>query len=63
MPSGRFSSYTFNFFDNVLPDVIILLLTDQSGIVVFTATIIVVPDEQLLVSDCVTFGDIVISSP
>jgi len=46
-----------------LPDIILLTLTDQSGVLIFTATITVVPDEQLLVRDCVTFGDIVITTP
>jgi len=46
-----------------LPDIMILTLTDQSGVLVFTATITVIPDEQLLVRDCVTFGDIVITTP
>ncbi|GIO04831.1 hypothetical protein J31TS6_08590 [Brevibacillus reuszeri] len=46
-----------------LPDVIILTLTDPSGVLVFTANITVVPDTELLVRDCVTFGDIVITTP
>lgn len=46
-----------------LPDAIILTLTDANNILVFSATVTVVPDEQLLVADCVTFGDIVITTP
>lgn len=46
-----------------LPDAIILTLTDAAGVLVFSATVTVVPDEQLLVADCVTFGDIVITTP
>ncbi|MGZ0052644.1 BMQ_0737 family morphogenetic spore coat protein [Brevibacillus gelatini] len=46
-----------------LPDVIIFTLTDSNGVLVFTANITVVPDEQLLVRDCITFQDIVITSP
>ncbi|MFS0555257.1 hypothetical protein [Brevibacillus sp. 179-C9.3 HS] len=46
-----------------LPDVIILTLTDSAGILVFSATVTIVPDEQLLVADCITFGDIVITTP
>ncbi|WNC16624.1 hypothetical protein [Brevibacillus brevis] len=46
-----------------LPDVILFTLTDPAGVLVFSATVTVVPDEQLLVADCVTFGDIVITTP
>lgn len=46
-----------------LPDVILFTLTDPSGVTVFSATVAVVPDEQLLVADCVTFSDIVITTP
>ncbi|MBG9944204.1 hypothetical protein ABE237_15985 [Brevibacillus formosus] len=46
-----------------LPDVIILTLTNSAGVLIFSATVTVVPDEQLLVADCITFGDIVITSP
>ncbi|GED71113.1 hypothetical protein BRE01_48150 [Brevibacillus reuszeri] len=46
-----------------LPDIILLTLTDQNGVLVFTATITVVPDTELIVRDCITFGDIVITTP
>lgn len=42
-----------------LPDVVLLVLTNGAGVPVFSAALTVVPDEQLLVQDCVTFPDVI----
>jgi hypothetical protein len=42
-----------------MPDVVLLVLTNGAGVPVFSAAITVVPDEQLLVQDCVTFPDVI----
>lgn len=56
--------YSLTLFETGLglPDIIILTLTGIAG-TIFSATITVVPDTQLLVQDCLTFADIPFTTP